>query len=59
MNKKKKKNYITLICFTNQEKLLLSFMMVILQLCLNHSTNQLKEQDLKYQLLNEWFKDYQ
>ena len=38
---------------TNQEKLLLSFMMVILQLCLNHSTNQLKEQDLKYQLLNE------
>ena len=34
--------------FTDQEKMLLSFIMIILQWCLNHCINQSKEKDLKY-----------
>ena len=34
--------------FTDQEKMLLSFIMIILQWCLNHCINQSKEKYLKY-----------
>ena len=50
----KKLSYAIVICFTNQEKMLVNFMMIIPQWCLNHCINHSKEKDLKYWLLSRW-----
>ena len=43
----------------DQDKNLLSFMMIMLKLDLKLCAEQDREQDLKYLLLNKYFKEYQ
>ena len=44
---------------TSHEKLLLNYLMIILQLHLKLNIKQNMEKDWKYQFLNKGFKDYQ